>query len=156
LIKQFTIKKICAEENRPPYSSAIDRYFEAFVHDNILKPYNIIVNEDWKVILSIMIFKKDDDSPEGVCFYEPDIFEDDKLKIYPVAINLEDIYKNEEHVINIVGLYFQIISLFFLSNYNIVSREYLAEQMQKLDWNYLLSIPYPATKEDQGYVDTTT
>jgi len=152
VLKQFTIKKICAEEDRPPYSYKVDQYFEDFVTENILKPYNIILPEDWKIILSIMIFKQEEDSPEGVSFYEPDLLEEDKVKVYPVGINLEDIYKNEEHIVNIVGIYFQIISLFFLNNFKLVSREYLVELMDKLDWDYLFSLPYPAPAEEQGYV----
>ena len=153
-MNQFSIKKICIEEDRPPYSQQIDRYFEQFVVDNILKPYHIILNEDWKVILTIMIFKKEEDSPEGVSFYEPDIIEEDKIKVYPVAINLEDIYKNEEHVVNVIGLYFQIISLFFLSNYKLISMEYMMELKEKIDWEYLLALPFPAPIEEQGYISS--
>ena len=152
--KQFSIKKICTEENRPPYSSKIEEYFEDFVTDNILKPFNIIINDEWKIILSVMIFKKEPESPEGVSIYEPDTIEEGKVMFYPVGINLEDIYKSEEHIVNIVGLYFQIISLFFLSNYKNIAREYMVNLMEKIDWDYLFSIPYPAPVEEQGYVGT--
>jgi len=151
-MKSFNIKKICAEPNRPPYSIKIDEYFETFVYDNILKPFDIIVNTGWKVVLTIMIFKKEADTPEGVSFYEPDVFEEDKLKVFPAAINLEDIYKNDEHIENIVGLYFQIISMFFMSYSEAVSKKYLVDQMNKIDWDYLFSLPYPASAEEQGYV----
>jgi len=151
-MKSFNIKKICAEPDRPPYSIKIDEYFETFVYDNILKPFDIIVNTTWKVVLTIMIFKKEEGTPEGVSFYEPDIFEEDKIKVYPAATNLEDIYKNDDHIENIVGLYFQIISLFFLSGYKVISQEFMVGLMDKIDWNYLLELPYPAVTEEQGYV----
>jgi hypothetical protein len=151
-MKAFSIKKICSEEDRPPYSIKIDEYFETFVYDNILKPFDLIINADWKVILTIMIFKKEADMPEGVSFYEPDVFEDDKLKVFPVGINLEDIYKTVDHVENIVGLYFQIISRFFLSYADTVTSTYLVNLMNKIDWEYLFSLPYPAPTREQGYV----
>lgn len=154
MIKPFSIKKICTEDNRPPYSIKVDEYFERFVTDNILKPFDIILNDEWKVILSIMIFKKEADAPEGVSIYEPDNIEEEKVRFYPVGINLEDIYKTEEHIVNIVGLYFQIISLFFLSNYKNISKEYMVGLMDKIDWDFLFSIPYPAPAEEQGYVNT--
>jgi hypothetical protein len=151
-MKSFNIKKICSEPDRPPYSGKVDEYFETFVYENILKPFNIIIDSDWKIVLSIMIFKKEEDSPEGVSFYEVDTFSEEKLKVYPVAINLEDIYKTDDHIENIIGLYFQIISLFFLSNYKIIPQEYMMELMEKIDWKYLLELPYPALMEEQGYV----
>ncbi|HEX8460729.1 MAG TPA: hypothetical protein VF623_04845 [Segetibacter sp.] len=151
-MKSFNIKKICAEPDRPPYSRKVDEYFETFVYENILKPFDIIINSDWKVVLTIMIFKKELDAPEGINFYEPDVFEDDKIKVFPATINLEDIYKNEDHVENIVGLYFQVISIFFLSRYKKVAQEYMVELMDQIDWKYLLELPYPTLVEEQGYV----
>ena len=150
-MKAFNIKKICAEPDRPPYSIKVDEYFETFVSENILKPFNI-TDSYWKIVLSIMIFKKEEDSPEGVNFYEADTFAEDKLKVYPVAINLEDIYKTSDHIENIIGLYFQIISRFFLSGYKVISQEYMMELMDRIDWKYLLELPYPALAHDQGYV----
>ena len=99
-----------------------------------------------------MMFEEEEHLPEGISFYEPDLFEDEKIKVYPVAININDIYRNNQHVQNVVGLYFQLLSMFFLSNYKLVSREYVADLMEKLDWDYLLSLPYPAPEEEQGYV----
>ena len=150
--KPFSIKKICIEDNRPPYPIKIDEYFEEFVTTNILKPFDIILNDEWKVILSIMIFRKEPGAPEGVSIYEPDAIEEEKVMFYPVGINLEDIYKSEDHVANIVGLYYQIISLFFLSNYKNIPKEHMVQLMDKIDWDYLFSLPYPAPSEDQGYV----
>jgi hypothetical protein len=151
-MNSFTIKKICAEEDRPPYSIKVDEYFQTFVYENILKPFDLIITSGWKVVLSIMIFKKEEGCPEGICFYEPDIFEEDKLKIFPVAINLEDIYKTDDHIENIIGLYFQIISMFFTSYVETIEKKYLVELMAKIDWDYLFSLPYPAPEAEQGYV----
>lgn len=152
MTKQFSIKKICSEEIRPPYSYKVEAYFEEFVHDNILKPFDIILKEEWRTILSIMIFKKDELNPEGVSFYEPDLLEEEKVKFYPISILLEDIYKNDAHMENIVSLYFQVISLFFISHFKSITSDYMVALKDKLDWDYLLSLPYPAHKDEQHYV----
>jgi hypothetical protein len=152
LIKQFLIKKVSTEADRPPYSHKVEEYFEAFVHNYILQPSNIILNGKWKILLSIMIFRKDDNSPAGVNIYEPSIVEEEMIKYYPVAINIEDIYANDNPLENIVSLYFQIISLFFLSNYQSITNEYMLDLKEKLDWEYLLSLPYPAPYPEQKYV----
>ena len=152
MIKQFLIKKISTDPNRPPYSYKVEEYFEEFVYNNILQPFNVILNEKWKVLLSIMIFKKDENSPTGVNIYEPSIIEEEQIKYFPVAINMEDVYANDQPLENIVSLYFQIISLFFLSNYKEISKEYMLDLKDKLDWDYLLSLPYPAPFLEQKYV----
>ncbi|GEO09682.1 hypothetical protein [Segetibacter aerophilus] len=152
MIKQFLIKKVCSEANRPPYSYKVEEYFEEFVHNYILQPFNIILNEKWKVLLSIMLFKKDDNSPQGVNIYEASLVEEELIKYYPVAITLDDIYANDKPMENIVGLYYKIISLFFLSNYPGISQQYMLDLKEKLDWEYLLSLTYPAPYSEQKYV----
>jgi len=152
LTKQFLIKKVCKEVDRPPYSFKVDEYFEEFVDTFILRPFNIIINDQWTVLLSIMIFHRDENTPTGVSIYEPSIIEEERIKYYPVGINKEDIYANDEPLENIVSLYFQIISLFFLSNHKSISREYMLDLKEKLDWDYLFSLPYPAPFAEQKYV----
>lgn len=152
MTKKFLIKKVCSEPDRPPYSYKIDEYFEDFVYTFILHPFNIIIDSDWKILLSVMIFKKDQNSPAGVNIFESSLVEEEKIKYYPVAINMEDIYADNKPVENIISLYFQIISLFFLSNYKNTSKEYMLDLKEKLDWDYLLSLPYPAPFSEQKYV----
>ena len=152
MIKKFLIKKVSAETDRPPYSYKVEEYFEEFVYNHLLQPFNIILGEKWKVLLSVMIFKKDENTPTGVNIYEPSIIEEEMIKYYPVAINMEDIYENDQPLENIVSLYFQIISLFFLSNYRTISADYMLELKEKLDWDYLLALPYPAPLFEQKYV----
>jgi hypothetical protein len=65
---------------------------------------------------------------------------------------MEDIYANDKPLENIISLYFQIISLFFLSNYKSISKDYMLDLKEKLDWDYLLSISYPAAFSEQKYV----
>jgi hypothetical protein len=153
-MKSFNIKKICAEPDRPPYSHKVDEYFETFVYDNILKRFNIIIDTDWKIVLSIMFFSKEENSPEGINFYEPDVYEDDKLKVFPVSVNMEDIYRLGEPMEHITALYFQIISMFFSSEYEFITPDFLDELLQKIKWSYLLSLPYPVPVKEQGYVES--
>lgn len=152
MTKQFLIKKVCTEIDRPPYSYKLDEYFEDFVYTFILHPFNIILNEKWKVLLSVMIFKKDANGSTGVDIYEPSFIEEEMIKYYPVSIHMEDIYANDKPLENIISLYFQIISLFFLSNYKSISKDYMLDLKEKLDWDYLLSISYPAAFSEQKYV----
>lgn len=152
MTKQFSIKKVSSEDNRPPYSYKVEEYFENFVHENILRPFNLLANDEHKTLLSIMLLNKDEQSPEGINFYEPEMIEEENVKFYPVTIYLEDIYLDGKPVENIVSLYFQIISIFFLSYYKKLEMEYMIDLKEKIDWNYLLSLPYPAPAEEQKYV----
>lgn len=152
MTKQFLIKKVCKEADRPPYSYKLDEYFEEFVDTFILQPFNIIVSDNWTILLSIMIFPKDADSPTGVNIYEASVIEEERIKYYPAAINMEDIYANNQPLENIISLYFQVISLFFLSYYKSISREYMLGLKDKLDWDYLLSLPYTSPFVEQKYV----
>jgi hypothetical protein len=152
LTKPFIIKKVCDEPDKPPYSYKVDEYFEQFVRENIIEPFNIIAEDDWKILLSIMMFKKDEESQEGVSIYPAETIDEEKIRYYPIAINIEDVYANNTPMENIVGIYYQIISLFFISNYEGISEEFMLELKKKLDWDYLLSLPYPAPSEQQKYV----
>jgi hypothetical protein len=152
LTKQFIIKKVCDEPNKPPYSYKVDEYFEEFVRENILEAFNIVEEDDWKILLSIMMFKKDEESAEGVSIYPAETIDEEKIRYYPIAINIEDVYANDTPMDNIVGIYYQIISLFFMSNYESLSEQFMLELKKKLDWDYLLALPYPAPVEEQKYV----
>jgi hypothetical protein len=152
LTKQFIIKKVCDEPDKPPYSYKVDEYFEEFVRENIIEPFNIIREDDWKILLSVMMFKKDEESPEGVSIYPAETIEEEKIRYYPIAINIEDVYANNTPMENIVGIYYQIISLFFISNCEGISEEFMLELKKKLDWDYLLSLPYPVPIDEQKYV----
>ena len=151
-MKPFSIKKISSETGRPPYSHKVEEYFETFVTENILKPFNLVLNDEWKTVISIMIFSKVENSEEVVSFYEPDVIGEQKIRSYPVVIYLDDIYAGDNPVENIISLYFQVVSLFFLSNYSTVTTEYMMGLKDKIDWDYLLAIPFPAAPEEQHYV----
>jgi hypothetical protein len=152
LTKPFIIKKVCDEPDKPPYSYKVDEYFEEFVREHIVVPFNIVAEDDWKILLSIMMFKKDEENPEGVSIYPAETIEEEKIRYYPIAINIEDVYANNTPMENIVGIYYQIISLFFISNYESISEEFMLELKKKLDWDYLLSLPYPVPIDEQKYV----
>lgn len=152
MTKQFFIKKVCNEENRPPYSYKVDEYFEDFVNKNILQVFNILEDNKWRLVLSIMYFAKEANSPEGISIYEPSTVKEEKMIFYPVSINLEDVFKDNSPLENIISLYYQVISLFFLSSYKSISTDYMLELKEKLDWDYLLSLPYPASFNEQKYV----
>ncbi|MDB5192199.1 MAG: hypothetical protein JWQ96_1762 [Segetibacter sp.] len=154
--KQFLIKKICDLEERPAYSYKVETYFEDFVYENLLKPFDIIIDTSWTILLPIMIFKKEENSTEGISIYEPSTVEEEGVTYFPVSINIEDIYANGTVMENIVSLYYQVISLFFLNNYKSVSNEYMLELKNKIDWHYLLSLPYPVPYEQQKYVGDKT
>jgi hypothetical protein len=98
-----------------------------------------------------MMFKKNAGIPCGVSIYEPEVIENN-TRHYPVSIILEDVYANNNEMENIVGLYFQVISRFFLSIYQNISTEFMVGLQDKLNWKYLLSLPYPAPFAEQKYV----
>jgi hypothetical protein len=153
LTTTFQIKKICNEPNRPPYSHKLDRYFEQFVNDNIIEPLHLNMGN---VLLSIMILAKRDVHDNGIGIYEPSTIDEEQLTFYPVSILLEDVYNGDTVMENIISLYFQVICLFFRNYFPSVTTDYLVSLKDKLDWVYLLQLPYPASIEDQQYVGDDT
>lgn len=99
-----------------------------------------------------MYFKKDENLTERISIYGSSAVEKEKITFYPVSINLEHVYKNNTPLENIISLYYQIISLFFLSNYKSISTNDVLQLKDKLNWDYLLSLPYPAPFTEQKYV----
>lgn len=154
--KLFIIRKICTHANRPPYSHKVDAYFEDFVHEHILTPLQLLSNEDDAILLSLIILTKDETKMEGIGIYEPSVLAEERIVYHPVSIRLEEVYKDDNVMENIISLYYQLISLFFIHYYEQVTSELMMALKEKLDWNYLLSIPYPAPYEEQQYVGDTS
>jgi hypothetical protein len=131
----------------------LDRYFEQFVNDNIIAPLHLDMGN---VLLSIMILPKRDVQHNGIGIYEPSTIDEEQLTFYPVSILLEDVYNGDAVMENIVSLYFQVICLFFRNYFPTVTADYLMSLKDKLHWDYLLQLPYPASIEDQQYVGDDT
>jgi hypothetical protein len=145
----FQIKKICNEPDRPPYSHQVDRYFEQFVLDNIITPLHL---QTGNVLLSIMLLSKQDVQGDGISIYKPSSIPEERLTFYPVSIILDEVYNGDSVMENMISLYFQVICLFFRNYFPTVTSEFLLGLKDKLDWDFLLSLPYPAPFEDQQYV----
>lgn len=150
--KQFFIKKICKQDIRPAHHHAIEVYFEDFVHEHILTPYNIIIDTHWCIVLSVMFFTKTESGLDGINIFEPSAIDEKAITYYPVTISYEQIFKDNHVVENLISLYYQVISLFFINNYKSIPADALLVLKDKIDWDYLLSLPYPAAYAVQKYV----
>jgi len=154
VIKQFYIKKTCSEENRPGYSYLVDEYLEEFINDNILVPYKIINGSKWNIWLIMMFFKKGNFGPTGVyVFKKPTTVSDGKVKFHPVQIPLEEVFRTDNVIKNVVELYFEAFRQFFTLNYKKISSEIFLDLKKKIDWTYLNSLPYPADIREQGFIE---
>lgn len=151
--KQFSISKVCSQRHRPEYSYLVDEYLEKFIDTNILMPFKIINGTRWNIVLSMLMLPDGPRGPKGVfVFNKPRTLSQEMLKIFPVQIPYEEVFKNDTIVKNVVCLYFEAFKQFFTRNYKKIPPEYFNQIEQKIDWKYILSLPYPVEIRDQRYV----
>jgi hypothetical protein len=117
--------------------------------DNIITPLHLTTGN---ALLSMMLLPKQDVQGDGIAIYPPSHIAEEQLTFYPASIILEDVYAGDNVMENIVSLYFQVICLFFRNYFPEVTSEFLFDLKDKIDWDFLLSLPYPAPFEDQQYI----
>lgn len=148
----FTISQICTANDRPPISHKVRDYFVQFIIEEVLIPQKIILSAEWNIQLAMMFMPGDESGPSRVDVFEPDIYEDIKLKVYPVVIPLDAIHQAEDPYLKTIELMYEGIFLFFTSFYKNISGHYMQALWEKINFDYLFSLPYPADITEQQYV----
>lgn len=151
----FLIKLACNYSDRPPISHKVIEYLEQFIIDNILIPKKIIIGGKWNIWLAISFMKEGNFGPKGVYMYKPTTVSGDNVKFYPIDIPLKEIKESEKPYLRTIELLLEGVRLFFTKTYKKVSADILDELFKKIDWDYMLSLPYPAEVRDQKYIGDT-
>jgi uncharacterized protein with ParB-like and HNH nuclease domain len=146
--KKFSLLLVCKRIDKPRVDRRVIEYLEQFVLEEILQPYNIIISAKPNVILSLASFEFERHAIEIKLLHTQRVY-GDKLSTIVIPFNLIEENRSLE---NLVILYFKAIEVFFLANYKKLNKSIFDHLREKLDMDYLSSIPYPASDEDVNYV----
>ena len=150
--KQFFIKRLCIDEERPPFSQKLEEYFENYIHHYILVPNNIILNEEGETWLTMMIMSQGLYGGAEVEVHPPQVTVEDGVTSYPVYIPLEAIYEFDTPVDTLIELYFKAFTEFFTTYFKEVTMDDIRQLKAITDFDYLRSLPFPAPPGEQGYL----
>lgn len=148
----FSISLICPVEGRPPLSHKVTDYLVQFIRQEILLPRQIILADEWNVELAIMFMPKGEFGPHKVDVYEPDIYDDVKVKTYPIAIPLDTIQQSDEPYMKTIELMYEGIFLYFTAFHKSIHAHFMQDLWEKINFDYLFSLPYPADITEQQYI----
>lgn len=149
----FLIKLSCNSYiDRPPISYKAIEYLQEFIVKNLLTPKKVIVGTKWKIWLSACFVKPSNYGPKGLHLYKPFTVSSDHVKIYPIDIPLIEIQSSNNAFKKTVDLLLDAIELFLTDNYKKMTQQTISEEYKKIDWEYILSIPYPAEVSEQRYI----
>jgi len=150
--KQFFIKRLCIDEERPPFSQKLEEYFENYIHHYILVPNNIILDEEGETWLTMMIMSQGIYGGAEVEVHPPQVTVEDRVTSYPVYIPLEAIYEFDTPVDTLIELYFKAFTEFFTTYFKEVTMDDIRQLKAITDFDYLRSLPFPAPPGEQGYL----
>ncbi len=147
---KFKIIQIVDEEkDRVEVSHEVLRYFEKFITNEILIPYNIIINSNWDIVFAIsLVYETSNNKP---IVLPPNSFTKDKIKSYTIITPVKEILNSKRVIINYINMVYEAIIVFFTTNYRKIKREDLVVLKNKIDLEKLLSLEYPATYSNQKY-----
>ncbi len=140
--------------NRPPISYKVIEYIEKQVSENLLKSRNIIVNGSWDIHLILTFCEETERYKSEYLFLakSPRTVAVNKIKIYEVLIPMKLIVNSREPYKKTIELIFEAVKTFLTTNYKKINANDLDKLWEKIDKEYLLSLPYPAPREDQKYL----
>lgn len=140
--------------NRPPISYKVIEYLENQVSENLLKLKKIIVNGSWEIHLVLTFCQETERYKSDYIFLAklPRTVTVDKIKIYEALIPMKLIVNSKEPYKKTIELIFEAIKIFLTTNYKKVTKSDFDKLWEKIDHEYLLSLPYPAPIKEQRYL----
>ena len=141
-------------KDRPPISSKVREYFEDFISDNLLKPKKIILGSRWRIELVICFVEEGPRYTSTHLFLaeKPRTVSAENLKMYEILIPLKLLNGVDNPYLRTIELFFEALKIFFTTKYKTVNSKDMQELWNKIDIEYLSSLPYPANLTDQKYV----
>jgi hypothetical protein len=139
---------------RPPISQKVRTYFETFVETHVLVPHKIVIGGKWKIWFHIFF----SESGPFVLFNNvaladggPRTITSDGVKMYTGLILIDDIQTSATPYLTTIEKLYEVITLFFTTHYKKVKPAFMNGLWEKVDLDYLQSLPYPAPYEEQQY-----
>ncbi|WP_055442442.1 hypothetical protein [Lacinutrix himadriensis] len=155
------------EVNMLPIHYKTLKYFESFIMENILSEFKIILNSKWthSFLLSFDScdyknipehIKTFDGIEKGLVILPPNTFSKESMKGYSVQFFISKINDNPKgEFIGFCEMMLDFIETFFVLNYKKINETDFISIREKVDWNYLKSLKYPADLKDQHFVGKT-
>lgn len=147
MTKKFNLNLFVGkEEHKLPISLKVKTYFEDFVIDNILTPKNIIINSKKNVQLTLFLRKNklSDGYKDVLSVIKPRNFSQENLTVYHYILPIDSIWCAQDGLMRFFEMTFQAIKMFFLEYYKSIDEQFLNSVWDKIDFKYLLGLPYPA------------
>ena len=163
--KRFNIELFDETEVKalPIHYKALE-YFEDFVTDNILSEFKIILNSKWTYNFGIFFDSTDyknipehikafDGIEKGLVILPPKTFSKEQIKGYSIQFFVSKIKDNSNgEFIGFCEMMLDFIETFFELNYKKINESDFKNIRNKVDWNYLRSLKYPADLKEQYIV----
>jgi hypothetical protein len=152
--KYFLIHLLGDPETRPPISCQVKEYFEEFILKNVLIKKKIAVGGRWQIMFTIHFQEKgaqtnfDDVAVAKSCR----TVAAESVKLYESVILVDAIRSYQNPYLGTIELMYKVIKLFLTAAYKKVTFEFMDELWNRVDMNYLLSLPYPAPFSEQKYL----
>lgn len=150
----FKIYAMGGLDERPPISHKLIDYFVQFVIDHVLKPQRIIIGGKWQTHLCLHFLA------EGPRFTTSEIVmakgattvKQDSVKIYNIIIPTKAIVESQNPYQKTIDIMYEAITKYFTSSFKKVTLEFMADLRTQIDFDYLLSLPYPAPFAEQQFL----
>ncbi len=151
---EFVIDQISTTNSgRPPVSHKVREYLEKFILDNLLKPKKLIINTKWRIRLLICFVEEGPRYTSTYLFLakQPTTITAENLKMYEILIPLKLLKGVDDPYLRTIELMFEALTIFFTTIYKSIKKEEMKLLWEKVDINYLFTLPYPASLKDQKY-----
>lgn len=151
----FNIYQSCDSLNRPPLSYQVREYLIRFITDNILASKNIVLNGKWNVVLAMIFLSNGGRYTTREIFFpkaQPKTIKEDNIKLYEIIIPLDEILESPNPYLRSIELMYEASKIFLTTTYKSITNEFVEDLWQKIDFEYLYSLPYPASLNEQKYV----
>lgn len=152
---KFTISQSSTTfQDRPPISSKVREYFEDFISVNLLKPKKLILGSQWRIEL-VICFVEEGPRYKSIHLFlakKPRTVSAENLKMYEILIPLKLLNGVDDPYLRTIELLFEALKIFFTTIYKSVTSKDMQELWDKIDIEYLSSLPYPAKIHHQKYV----
>lgn len=138
-------------EERPPLSEKVRDYLEFFFSKELQN--SKIGKSQWKSVLSILYVSGGNHKLINTVVADASrTITSETTKLYEIHIPLSLINKSEDQHRKSIEVLLDAIFL-FCKRFSKLKDAQIQEISNKVDWAYLLSLPYPAFREEQGYLE---
>jgi hypothetical protein len=138
---------------RPAFSCKIREHLEELIYQKILLPCKIIIGGKFEIWLHLSFadyYTLEND--RVFVAYKPTTFMKEQIKTYFTSLNYAIILQSSNRRLTYIQLIVEALELFFNRFYKKVKQEDLERFKAKIDYDYLMALPYPAPFEEQQYV----